>query len=69
MGADALERVLEALRGQQGSEDPVDLLITDYVYDKVGKRHKHVVRFDNVMQPNARLTWDDLGRFWASRNT
>ncbi|MCI1673236.1 MAG: glycosyltransferase family 2 protein [Bifidobacterium tibiigranuli] len=67
VGADALERVLEVLRGQQGSEDPIDLLITDYVYDKVGKRHKHVVRFDNVMQPNARLTWDDLGRFGVSQ--
>lgn len=59
----SLERVLATLREQRLREQPIDLLITDYVYDKVGKHHKHIVRFNRVMEPNTILGWDDLGRF------
>ena len=63
IGAEALERGMETLRTQVASGAPIDLLVTDYVYDKVGKRVKHVVDFKHVMKPNRVLTWDDLGRF------
>ncbi|WEV72533.1 glycosyltransferase family 2 protein [Bifidobacterium sp. ESL0790] len=42
---------------------PIDLFVTDYVYDKVGKHHKHVVNFGNVMARGRRLGWDDLNHF------
>lgn len=32
---EALERVLEVLRGQRG--EPIDMLVTNYVYEKEGK--------------------------------
>ena len=51
IGAEALERVMETLRTQVASGAPIDLLVTDYVYDKVGKRVKHVVDFKHVMKP------------------
>lgn len=60
---DALAQVMSVLRQQWQSSSPIDLLVTDYVYDKVAKRHKHVVRFDNVMEPRVLLGWDDLGHF------
>lgn len=63
IGPEALERVMGLLRAQAASDAPIDLLVTDYVYDKVGKRIKHVVDFKRVMKPNRVLTWDDLGRF------
>ena len=63
VGADSLRRVMEALARQAESPSPVDLLVTDYVYDKVGKRVKHVVRFTNVMKPDKILGWNDLGYF------
>ncbi len=59
----SLERVLTVLREQCRSDEPIDMLITDYVYDKVGKHHKHIVRFDHVMDPDVVLHWDDLGHF------
>ena len=46
-----------------GKDDPLDMLVTNYVYDKVGKRNKHVVNFRHAMEPGKRLTWDDLGHF------
>ncbi|EFA22291.1 glycosyltransferase family 2 protein [Bifidobacterium gallicum] len=63
VGTDALEQVLDVLRAQNGSDDPLDMVVTDYVYDKVGKKHKHVVDFRNVMPANRRIDWDDLGSF------
>ncbi|MDF7664455.1 glycosyltransferase family 2 protein [Bifidobacterium sp. ESL0763] len=49
------------------AKTPIDLFVTDYVYDKVGKRHKHVVNFRNVMSPGRRLAWDDLKPFGISQ--
>lgn len=63
IGAEALEEVLTVLRAQKDSDDPLDMIVTNYVYDKVGKRHKHVVDYKNVMEPDKRIGWDDLGRF------
>lgn len=63
----SLERVMAVLRSECGRSEPVDLLVTDYVYDKVGRRHKHIVRFDRVMKSDTRLGWDDLGRFGLSQ--
>lgn len=63
VGRESLQRMLAMLRVQVAGGSPVDLVVTDYVYDKVGKRVKHVVNFKRVMQPNRVLDWDGLGRF------
>lgn len=60
---EALEQVLSALREQAASDAPVDMVVTNYVYDKVGKRRKHVVNFRRAMKAGETLGWDDLGRF------
>ena len=39
------------------------MLVTNYVYDKVGKRNKHVVNFRHAMKAGERLAWNDLGHF------
>ena len=54
---------MAVLRGEVGKDEPLDMLVTNYVYDKVGKRNKHVVNFRHAMEPGRRLTWDDLGHF------
>lgn len=63
VGPAALEQVLATLRPQMNEDEPLDLLVTDYVYDKVGKRRKHIVNFKNVIKPDCVLGWDDLGHF------
>ena len=67
IGPESLVRVMQVLRAQSRSIQPVDLLVTDYVYDKMGKRVKHVVHFDHVMRPGRVLSWDDLGRFGVTQ--
>lgn len=56
---DAYPRVLDAL----AQHDDLDLMICNYIYDKVGAAHKHVVRYTNVLPENRVFTWDDVGRF------
>lgn len=63
----SLTRVMEILRDQIRSGDPIDLLVTDYVYDKAGKRVKHTVNFRHVMDTERILTWDDLRHFNVSQ--
>ncbi|OZG69504.1 glycosyltransferase family 2 protein [Bifidobacterium eulemuris] len=63
VGPESLEQVMEVLRAQATSESPVDMVVVNYVYDKVGKRRKHVVNFRHAMKSGAVLSWDDLGHF------
>ena len=45
---------------QRVATDPVDMIVTNYVYDKVGKRVKHTVNFRHAMATNTVVGWDDL---------
>ena len=57
----AIDTVLATLRAQHDTDEPIDMLVTNYVYDKVAKRHKTVVNFRRVMEAGRVLGWDDLG--------
>ena len=59
----AIDTVLATLRAQHDTDEPIDMLVTNYVYDKVAKRHKTVVNFRHVMETGRVLGWDDLGKF------
>lgn len=63
VGPEALERMMAVLRKQASENEPVDLIVTDYVYDKVSRHIKHVVRFNHVMEADRILGWDDLKHF------
>lgn len=63
VGPESLEQVMAVLREEADSTEPIDMLVTNYVYDKVGKRNKHVVNFHHAMKAGERLTWNDLGHF------
>lgn len=63
VGPESLEQVMAVLREEADSTEPIDMLVTNYVYDKVGKRNKHVVNFRHAMKVGERLTWNDLGHF------
>ncbi|MFC5221474.1 glycosyltransferase family 2 protein [Bifidobacterium leontopitheci] len=59
----SFDTVMDTLRAQRDAAAPVDMVVANYVYDKVGKRHKHTVNFRHAMQAGRTLGWDDLGRF------
>ena len=57
----AYPRVLETLRGY--TEDPLDMLVSNYIYDKAGVRHKHVVHYRNALPQNRIFGWESTRRF------
>ncbi|OZG49157.1 glycosyl transferase [Bombiscardovia coagulans] len=59
----ALSQLLPILRQQAQSPSPVDMVVTNYVYEKEGRSHKHVVNFRSVMTPNQQLRWNQLKPF------
>lgn len=59
----ALLRVLATLRGFVAGGREVDLLVTNFVYEKVGKRTKTAVRYLGALPRGRVLTWDRTGRF------
>ena len=57
----AYPRVLETLR--RFSEQPVDLLISNYIYDKAGARHKHVMSYRHALPEDRVFGWEEARRF------
>lgn len=62
----AYQRLLAALRDYPVEGGP-DLVVTNFVYEKQGKRRKHVMSFGNVFGTDQVIGWQDLGRFRRSQ--
>ena len=60
---EALKKVLDHLREFSQMEQPVDLLISNYIYDKAGVSHKKVIRYRSALPVNQILGWDGAKRF------
>ena len=58
----ATNAVLDVLREEREAGRDLDLLVTNYVYDKQGKAHKAVIRYRNVLPRGRTFGWADLGR-------
>lgn len=56
-------RILETLRKLAGGSETLDLLISNYVYEKEGQKHKKVMKYDSVLPVEKMFTWDDTKRF------
>lgn len=60
---EALGQILETVKGFVQSETEVDMIVSNYVYEKVGMEHKKVVHYRNVLPQNQIFHWSDIGRF------
>lgn len=63
LGAKAYAKVMELLRYFEATGTQVDLVLTNYVYDKVGKRVKHVANYRNALPTDKTFTFEEMGRF------
>ena len=60
----AYMKILEKLRFFVNDADTeVDLLISNYVYEKEGVTHKKVMNYKRAIPAEKILTWDQIGRF------
>lgn len=60
---DSLLKILQAVKTFVQAETEVDMIIANYVYEKVGMTNKKVIRYNNVLPENQIFRWDDIGRF------
>lgn len=60
---DALMKLLEVIKGfvREGAE--VDMIVSNYVYEKAGMEHKKIIHYRNVLPQNEIFRWDDIGSF------
>lgn len=56
----ALKRLLDLLRDERAAGRELDLVVTNYVYEKQGKTHKTVVRYRNVLPQGRTIGWDEV---------
>jgi len=59
----ALAEVLTTLGGFVDDDRQVDLLVTNFVYEKVGKKAKTAVRYRGALRRGRELTWKQTGHF------
>jgi glycosyltransferase involved in cell wall biosynthesis len=59
----ALAEVLATLRGFRADHHAVDLLVSNFVYEKVGKKNKTAVRYGGALPKGRVLTWSQTRRF------
>ncbi len=56
---DSLKHVLNQLRTFVAEKSDVDMLICNYVYDKVGVKHKHVMQYRHAVPVGREFGWDE----------
>ncbi len=64
---DALQKVLAKLREFAQREEPLDLMICNYVYEHVEDNTRHAVNYHNVFPVEKEFTWKDMGHFRPSQ--
>ena len=60
---DALFKLLDIMRKAILEEHPLDMLISNYVYDKAGVRRKKVMKYTSILPTDTFFTWEDIGHF------
>ena len=65
---EAFAELLHTLRGlETETGGAVDLVVSNFVYEKAGRRHKRAVRYRNVFPTGRIFGWADVGRFRTSQ--
>lgn len=61
--ADAYQAILDKLRELTGGEKTLDLLISNYVYEKEGERRKKVMQYRHILPKDKMFTWEECRHF------
>ena len=64
---EALQKMLGKLRELSQGDDPLDMMICNYVYEHVEDNTSHAIGYHNVFPRNEIFTWEDCGRWKPSQ--
>lgn len=67
LDADAMKRIMGYIRVQAELKNPTDLVIGNYVYEKVYNNKQTVIRYKNALPTDKQFSWNDIGRFNPSQ--
>lgn len=56
-------QILETLRNLAGGEKVLDMLVSNFVYEKVGEKHPKVMRYKHALPVGELFTWEDVRHF------
>ena len=56
----AYEKILDTLREVVASDHVLDMLISNFVYEKEGAKHKKVMRYATALPKDRFFTWEDV---------
>ena len=60
---EAYMQILDTLRGLTGGEKVLDMLISNFVYEKVGQNRHKVMRYKHALPVNQMFTWQEIKHF------
>ena len=60
---EALRKILEQLHKFEDDNREVDMFISNYVYEKVGAKHKTTIHYRGVLPTDTIFNWNDVGHF------
>ena len=60
---DAYLEILDTLRRFAGSREVLDMLISNFVYEKEGEKRNKVMRYRHALPKNELFTWKDVRHF------
>jgi len=61
--AEAYPKVLETLKQFSAPEKQLDMLVSNYIYDKVDAAHKHVMSYHHALPQGRVFGWEETKRF------
>lgn len=56
-------RILDTLVRFAEEQQKVDMLVSNFVYEKEGTKFKKVMKYESVMPEDTIFSWDEIGRF------
>ncbi len=65
--AEAYRRILETLKELSGGKDVLDMLISNFVYEKEGAKHKKVMHYRGILPEDQLFGWNEAGHFMKGR--
>lgn len=60
---EAYMQIIKKLKELTLNETPIDMLISNFVYEKEGAKRNTVMHYENVLPQNSIFTWNDVGDF------
>ncbi len=60
---EAYMQILDALRNLAGGETMLDMLISNFVYEKLGEKRHKVMRYKHALPVNQIFTWKEVKHF------